>query len=132
MTALVRKIAEARASGSGKVVLLGDGTPRRQFMHAGDLARVIRRMVDEDVTESFNVCVDDNPTVEEIARAALKATGSTDLALEFTGDPSQNGEHRKDISNARMRAIMPGFSFTPLEEGIKAVYERYVNDAEQR
>lgn len=123
VTALLRKIREANETGGDHIVLLGDGTPRRQFMHAADLAACIARMVREDITESFNVCVPDNPTVEEIARVALRATGSNHLELRFTGDRLENGQMRKDISNARMMRLMPDFRFTPLEAGIQAVYQ---------
>ena len=123
VTALLRKIREANETGGDHVVLLGDGTPRRQFMHAADLAACIARMVREDITESFNVCVPDNPTVAEIARTALDATASGHLEVRFSGDARENGQMRKDISNARMMRLMPGFEFTPLREGIQAVYQ---------
>lgn len=123
VTALVRKIWEANRSGAGHIDLLGDGTPRRQFMHAGDLARVIKEVVDRDITETFNVAVPGNPTVREIAEDALYALGSEHLELRFGG--GHNGQLRKDVSTARMSELLPGFLFTPFEQGIQEVYETY-------
>jgi GDP-L-fucose synthase len=36
-------------------------------------------------------------------------------------DPTQaDGQHKKTASNARLRSFLPDFSFSPLEESIKA------------
>lgn len=123
VTALVRKIWEANRSGARHIELLGDGTPRRQFMHAGDLARAIKEVIDRDITETFNVAVHDNPTVREIALTALRALGCEHLELRFSG--GHNGQARKDVSPERMLRLLPGFRFTPLAQGIQEVYETY-------
>lgn len=124
LTALIGKIIEARRTGSKTVSLLGTGRPLRQFMYAGDLAKVIKVCIDTHVTDSFNVATSENLSIREIAERAVRACG-VDLSLEFD-EISPDGQFRKDVSNAKMLNLLPNFDFTPLEEGIKAVYDHYL------
>jgi len=48
LPALIRKIHEAKAAGARQVAIWGSGTPRREFMHADDLARALMFLVDLD------------------------------------------------------------------------------------
>src|SRR5882757_394929 len=48
LPALIRNIHEAKAAGARQVAIWGSGTPRREFMHADDLARALMFLVDLD------------------------------------------------------------------------------------
>lgn len=124
LTALIGKIVRAERSGDNFINLLGTGKPLRQFMYAGDLARTIEHCIKNDVTASFNVAVDENRTIREIAEITLKACGKENFELRFD-QTSPDGQYRKDVSNSLMKQYLPHFTFTPLEEGIKKVYEAY-------
>ncbi|MBK8150698.1 MAG: NAD-dependent epimerase/dehydratase family protein [Acidobacteria bacterium] len=124
LTALLGKIIKAEREGSAVVNLLGTGTPLRQFMYGGDLARTIKHCIESDLYESFNVAVDENRSIREIAEIALEACGKSDLRLEFD-QTSPDGQFRKDVSNSRMKSFMPHFIFTDLTVGIKKVYDYY-------
>ena len=124
LTALLGKIIKAERDERTEINLLGTGKPLRQFMYGGDLARAIRHCIEADVSESFNVAVDENRSIREIAEIALKATGHADFELIFDRT-SPDGQFRKDVSNAKMKSFMPDFQFTPLEDGIRKVYQFY-------
>lgn len=124
LTALLGKIIRAERAGHRRIELLGTGRPLRQFMYAGDLARVISHCISNDVTDSFNVAVDENRSIREIAEIALAATGHEDFELVFD-ENSPDGQFRKDVSNAKLRALIPDFEFTPLADGIRTVYNYY-------
>ena len=124
LTALLGKIIKAERDGSRKINLLGTGKPLRQFMYGGDLARTIKYCIDGDIYESFNVAVDENRSIRHIAEIALQACGHQDFELNFD-QTSPDGQFRKDVSNAKMKSFLPEFKFTPLEEGIRKVYEFY-------
>lgn len=124
LTALLGKIIKAEREGKSEIKLLGTGKPLRQFMYGGDLARAIKHCIASEVDESFNVAVDENRSIREIAQIALKATGHEDFELAFDRI-SPDGQFRKDVSNAKMKSLMPDFQFTPLEDGIKKVYQFY-------
>lgn len=124
LTALLGKIVKAEREGVRTIKLLGTGKPLRQFMYGGDLARAIRKCIDEEISESFNVAVSENRSIREIAEIALDACGKTDFTLEFDGT-SPDGQYRKDVSNAKMLSLIPNFNFTSLHVGIEKVYVYY-------
>jgi len=125
VSALIKKIHQAKLSGKKSINLMGSGTPLRQFMYAKDLAVVIKKCIDENITDNFNVSCSENLSIREIAEVALKACGAEDFTLEFdTTKP--DGQFRKDVSNEKMLSIMPEFKFTNLEDGIKHTYQRAI------
>ena len=124
LTALIGKIIKAEREGRETIDLLGTGKPLRQFMYGGDLARTIKACIDNDITDSFNVAVEDNRSIREIAEVALSAVGKPHYKLNFDAS-APDGQFRKDVSNARMKKHLPDFEFTPLEEGIHRVYNYY-------
>lgn len=124
LTALLGKIINAEREGRNYIELLGTGKPLRQFMYGRDLARTIKRCIDEDVTESFNVAVAENRSIREIAEIALDVTGNQAMELRFD-IAAPDGQFRKDVSNGKMMGIFPDFTFTPLADGIKRVYQFY-------
>lgn len=118
ITALLHKIKNS----NGSIELLGDGTPLRQFMYAGDLARVIKEVIDKNITESFNVANYENYSINEMAKITLKTLG-LDLKINYV-NPELNGQFRKDVSSEKLKTILPEFEFTLFEHGIKTVYDK--------
>ena len=118
VTALLHKIKNS----NGTIKLLGDGTPLRQFMYAGDLARVIKEVVDKNITENFNVACFENYSIDEMAKICLKELGYN-YKIEYI-NPALNGQYRKDVSSNKMISLLPDFKFTPFNKGIKKVYDK--------
>ena len=118
ITALLHKIKNSK----GTIELLGDGTPLRQFMYAGDLAQVIKEVIDTEITESFNVACSENLSINQMAEIALKELGLS-YKIEYI-NPTLNGQYRKDVSSRKMISFLPDFKFTPFNEGIKKVYDK--------
>ena len=126
VAALIKKIYDAKKVNNKKINLYGTGTPLRQFMNARDFAQIIKRMIDEDITESFNVASEDNLSIDAIARIALKACDCEHISLEYdTSKP--DGQYRKDVSTERLKSIFPDIKFTNLSKGIKEVFEMLEN-----
>lgn len=124
LTALIGKLAVAKKTGASKISLLGTGAPLRQFIYAGDLARVIKISLENGVDSSFNVATDENLSIRAIAEIAREAC-ELDVAVEFD-NTSPDGQMRKDVSNEQMKTLLPGFEFMPLKDGIRAVYNHYL------
>jgi len=118
ITALLHKIKNS----TGSIELLGNGTPLRQFMHANDLARVIKEVIDKNITESFNIATYENYSIDEMAKITLKELG-LDLKVTYT-NPNLNGQFRKDVSSEKLKTLLPDFKFTPFKQGIKIVYDK--------
>lgn len=120
--ALLQKIKDAKASGSTTIKLMGDGTPLRQFMYAGDFALAIKYCLDSGIRESFNVAPDYNMSIREIAEVALQVCDAGDFTIEWSGQ--LGGQYRKDVSNYWMKRQFQTFPFTPLEDGLRMTWDQ--------
>lgn len=121
VAALIKKIHEAKVSGQDKITLFGTGTPLRQFMHSDDLAKIIKMCLDEEVYESFNVATEQNISIDDIARTALRACDATGIKIEYDSS-KPDGQFRKDVSIEKMKNIFPDFKTTRLYHGIGSTY----------
>ena len=118
---LIHKIILAKKNNAHHITLFGDGSPLRQFMYAGDLAKVIKRHVFEGLSNSFNVAPSANLTVDDIARIALRACDAEHMSIIY--DQSKpNGQRRKDVDTTVLMRAMPGIKFLDLASGIKKIY----------
>lgn len=121
VAALIKKIHQAKVSGDDKITLFGTGKPLRQFMHSDDLAKIIKRCLDDGIYDSFNVATDQNLSIDDIARTALRACDATHLRIEYDSS-KPDGQFRKDVSTEKMKSIIPDFGPTRLFHGISGTY----------
>jgi len=75
VTAALLKAARAKASGTPEILVWGDGTARREFMHVADLARFLHWAVNhfEDLPPRVNVGVGRDWSVADYHDLALQA-----------------------------------------------------------
>lgn len=124
ITALVKKIFDAKQNNEDSITLYGDGTPLRQFMFADDFAIVIYKIITNEIYDNFNVAGEENLSIKEMANIALKSCDAKNLKIVWdTNKP--NGQHRKDVSIEKLKSLLPDFSPLKLSEGIKMVYNSY-------
>lgn len=94
VSSLIVKFHQAKEAGSPSVQLWGDGTPRRDFLHASDAARAVRMILQmEEPPEVVQVGSGRDLAVREIARQVAEAVGYRGQ-LVFGGAVS-NGTFRK-------------------------------------
>jgi GDP-L-fucose synthase len=120
VSALIKKIYEAEDT----VEIWGTGKPLRQFMHAEDLARVIKYMIDNNVVDNFNVAPDYVHSIEEITKIGMGACDKGDLEIVYD-NTKPDGQYRKDVDSSKLISVMKDFEFTPLDEGIRRVYDNF-------
>ena len=118
MTALLKKIKSSKET----LNLLGTGKPLRQFMYAGDLARIIKGVIENKITDSFNVAHSENLSIDEMANISLNILNKN-LKIKYS-KPELDGQFRKDVCNEKLLTYFPDFKFTSFEEGIKKVYNK--------
>ena len=135
LPALLRKAAEAMARGDQELVVWGSGTPRREFLHADDLAsgclfllnlpdERYGRFLNEENAPLVNIGTGEDVTIRELAEIVQRVTGF-DGALVFDAS-KPDGTPRKLMDVGRMHRL--GWRHTiELEEGIRSVY-RSVKD----
>ncbi len=118
LPALMRKIHEAKESGSNSVVVWGTGTPRREFLFVDDLADAVVFL-----TESYsgagpiNVGVGTDVTIRELAELIGRIIGYRGELVFDTAKP--DGTPRKLLDVGRLRALGWRAS-TTLEAGLRS------------
>jgi len=121
--ALLYKIYLAKKYKKRTITLFGDGSPLRQFMYAGDLALIIKKTVENNVYDNFNVATNENYSVSKIAKIALKVCRATHLRIKYD-IKKPNGQLRKDIDNKKMLKLFPDIKLKNLHEGISEIYNK--------
>lgn len=125
--AVIHKLHEAKMSGRDVVDIWGDGTARREFMYAGDLADVVLQALGnfESLPTCMNVGLGYDHTVNEYYKVAAEVIGYTG---GFTHDSSKPvGMMRKLMSVERQTAW--GWSASHgLRDGIKQTYGYYLEE----
>ena len=123
---MIRKFAEARDRGEPQVVLWGDGSPTREFLHVRDAARAFRLALERyDGPEPVNLGSGEEIAIRDLAALVAAATG---YRGEVVWDPSKpNGQPRRRLATARARDWL-GFEATvPLKEGIAELVAWYAS-----
>ena len=129
LPAMIRKIHDAKASDNNEVVLWGDGTPLREFLHVDDMANAcVHLLKSYNQKEPINVGYGTDISIHDLADLVAKT-------LEFEGkivwDRSKpNGTPRKLLDSSRINSL----GWTPmhsLQSGIRETYEWYTSAARQ-
>jgi GDP-L-fucose synthase len=122
--ATIQKLAQAVDRGVDSVEIWGDGSARREFMYAGDLADFIWSWLPriDDLPDLINVGLGTDHTVLEYYRAAAAVVG---FSGRFIFDRSRPvGMNRKLLDVTEQTAL--GWSpQTTLEDGLRRTYDFY-------
>jgi GDP-L-fucose synthase len=137
LPALIRKFHEAKVSGSDRVTLWGDGSPRREFLFSGDLAQALVMLMQNNSAcdlsnpagDFVNIGSGGDLTIRELAEKIRDAVyeGTPNRICTIEWDTSKpNGTPRKLLDISRITAL----GFSPkinLDEGIKLAYRDFIN-----
>jgi GDP-L-fucose synthase len=144
LPALIRKTAEAKASGAGEVVVWGTGTPRRELLYSDDMAQACCFLMNLDEERFGSLLVDDAPplinigtgedvTIRELAETVARVLGFQGALVFDSTKP--DGTPRKLLDVERLHRLGWRHS-TSLERGIERTYEavrdRLTNSAIQQ
>ena len=124
LPALIRKIHEAKKSGAPEVLVWGTGTPRREFLHADDLADACVFLLKNYASpELINIGSGTDVTIRELAELVCEILGF-EGTLSF--DPTKpDGTPRKLMDSSRLFHL--GWKpKIPLREGIAQAYDWFV------
>jgi GDP-L-fucose synthase len=121
LAALLRKAHEAKISGAREIVVWGSGKPRREFLHADDLASACLFLLQNyDSAEIINIGSGTDLTIRELAELICEVVG---FRGEITWDESKpDGTPRKLLDISKIGSL--GWKSTiPLREGIARTYD---------
>ena len=123
LPALIRKFHEAKKNGSPSVVLWGSGKPRREFLHADDLADAcFFLMQNYNEPGLVNVGVGDDLEIKELAVLIGKIVGYNGEIQHDLTKPDGTPRKLMDVSKLHSFGWKARIS---LEEGLRSVYEEF-------
>lgn len=126
--AVVKKIHDAKSRGLSTIDVWGDGTARREFMYAGDLADFIIYAIQNfsKMPQNINVGLGHDYTINEYYQIIAEVIG---YKGEFIHDLTKPiGMRQKLIDDTKLLEF--GWKYkTTLQEGIQNIYKFYKQTA---
>jgi GDP-L-fucose synthase len=129
LAALIRKVHEAKLRNQREVTIWGTGTPRREFLHADDLADALGFLLENyDSSEIINVGCGEDLTIRELVEIVAQVIGfEIDLVFDTT---KPDGTPKKLLDTTRLQALgwKPQIS---LNDGIRQTYQWFLESSAQ-
>jgi GDP-L-fucose synthase len=131
LPALIRKTADAIATGADQLIVWGTGTPRREFLYSDDLAQACTFLMNLDETHFDSLLLEDAPplinigtgedvTIRELAETVARLLNFKGELVFDTTKP--DGTPRKLLDVTRLHKLGWHHS-TNLEQGIRLTWE---------
>jgi GDP-L-fucose synthase len=116
--AMIRKLREAQDRGESEVVLWGDGSPTREFLHVRDAADAVALAAERyDAPEPVNVGAGFEISIRELAE---KVAGLVGFRGAIRWDASRpNGQARRRLDTSRARELFGFAARTDFDEGLR-------------
>lgn len=128
LPALIRKFHEAKINDQPTVEVWGSGSPRREFLHADDLADACFFLMQNYDGEQFvNIGTGEDVTIRELAEMVKDAVGFAGEIRWNTEKP--DGTPRKLMDVSRLHD-MGWLHTTDLKEGIEKTYQDFLANVE--
>ena len=125
LPALIRKAHEAKERGEDQLAVWGTGTPRREFLHANDLADACLFLLERyDSPEIINVGCGEDVTIRELAEMVCDSVGFRGSLVFDATKPDVSPRKLLDVS------LLFGMGWRPkiaLHDGIRDAYRWFVN-----
>ncbi len=124
LPALIRKFHEAKLNDAPEVEVWGTGSPRREFLHADDLANACVFLMETYDDELFvNIGTGTDVTIKELAELVREAVGYEGTIRWNTDKP--DGTPRKLMDVSRLHN-MGWHHTTEIKEGIERTYQDFL------
>jgi len=122
--ALIRKFVEAIDAGADEVVVWGDGSPTREFLHAADAAEGILRATESyDGADPVNLGADFEISIKELATRIAALCGYRGRLVFDATKP--NGQPRRRLDVSRAAAAFGFRARTPFDDGLAGTIAWY-------
>ena len=128
LPALIRKFHEAKVNSQPTVEVWGSGSPRREFLHADDLADACFFLMENYNDELFvNIGTGEDVTIRELVGMVQQAVGYEGEVRWNTDKP--DGTPRKLMDVSRLHDM--GWKHTTeLSDGLEQTYEDFLANVE--
>jgi GDP-L-fucose synthase len=126
--AIIHKIHHAKVQGLAEVEIWGDGTARREFMYAGDLADAIMKSLKDydQISDLMNIGLGYDYTISDYYQIAAEVIGWNGKFVYDTTKPVGMKQKLVDITRQSKWGWKPSIS---LALGIHKAYKFYLEEA---
>ena len=127
VAAIIHKIHQAKKDDANKVEVWGDGTARREFMYAGDLADALILSINkfDELPQYMNIGLGVDITIDEYYKKVAKVIGYTGILTHDKTKPV--GMMRKLVNTDRQTKLGWQPKTSP-EVGLQKTYEFYLQE----
>ena len=123
LPALIRKFYEAKANGDKTVAVWGTGKPRREFLHADDLADACLFLMNNFSDEGLvNIGVGEDISISELVLLIKNIIGFEGEIVWDTSKPDGTPRKLMDVSKLNQLGWKASMS---LRNGIEQIYHNY-------
>ncbi|WP_426449103.1 GDP-L-fucose synthase [Paenibacillus sp. S-38] len=130
LPAMIRKFHEAKTEGKPVVELWGTGTPRREFLHADDLADAcVYLMNTYNDSDIVNIGVGEDIAIRELAEKIQQIVGYTGDVVYDSSKP--DGTPRKLVDVTKLNGLGWKANIS-LDEGLASTYEWFLQTQQQQ
>lgn len=125
LPAMLRKFHEAKVNGQKEVTLWGTGTPKREFLHADDLAAACLYLMQHYDEPGFvNIGVGEDISIAHLAEMIKEITAYNGIIVWDTTKPDGTPRKLMDVSKLHNMGWQASIG---LREGITTVYKQHFN-----
>lgn len=126
LPALIRKFHEAKVKGQPGVTVWGTGTPKREFLHADDMADACFHLMEHYNEEGLvNIGTGEDISIADLAKLIKEITGYKGEIVFDTSKPDGTPRKLLDITKLHQSGWKHRIG---LKEGIAAVYKEQFLD----
>lgn len=127
LNALVSKIVKIKAKGSNKLEVWGRGIAIREWLFAGDFARIVKETVkridDAGLSAPLNIAQNFGLSVKELIAIIIEEM-KFDCKIQWD-HKMPDGAPVKIMDDINFRSVFPSFKFTDLKKGIAKTIKYY-------
>lgn len=125
IAAIIHRLHEAKLLGVETVEIWGDGTARREFMYAGDMADCMVKAVEhfDTLPSIMNVGIGKDLCIDEYYQAVAKVVGYT---RKFVHNLSKPTGMKQKLVNIEKATSWGWYAKTGLMDGLKKTYQYYL------
>lgn len=124
LPAMIRKFHEAKEKGASEMTLWGTGSPKREFLHADDLAEACLFLMENyNESELVNIGTGEDVTIKNLAALVKQIVGFKGEIIWDTSKP--DGTPRKLMDVSKLHGLGWHHKIA-LEDGIKLAYQDFL------